>query len=431
MNLTSNKFWALALAFMTVLTMQVRAATVTATLDPAEISMGDSAQLTVTVSGSQEQPSVPDVPGLDITHVGQSTQIEIINGSMTANASNTYAITPQHEGNFTIPAIKAGSASSQPITLRVLKGGSGSGSSGSTAQTLPPPSSGPVVMPPPSAAPNAGDTESAPEGRFGSIQVTLPKKEFYVGELVPVEIKVFIPDIQFNISDLPQFTSDGFTLNSLSPKPEQTTQVINGRPYNVFIWHSALTGVKTGDYPFNLQMPLTVIVPQQLSQNPDDLFNNFFRNAMAAMGTKKKVTIESGAETLKVLPLPQTNRPTDFSGAVGQFDIEASVAPTSVNVGDPLTLKLKVTGTGNFDRVSSNMLPNDSHWKTYSPKTHFDPADSVGFQGEKTFEQPVIANDASVTNVPSLSFSFFNPETHQYVTRTTAPISVTVTGSPR
>lgn len=432
MNLNHRKSWTLALAFLTALAIEARAATVTATLDPAQISMGDSAQLTVTVSGGQDRPSLPSVDGLDITPVGQSTQIEIINGSVTANASSTYEVTPRHEGAFVIPSIHAGDAASQSITLHVGQGSAPTPQS-QPAQTLPPPTpgTGPVVLPPPALAQGSGDAASVPESRFGYIEVTLPKKEFYAGELVPVEIKAYIPaDTQGDITDLPQFTSDGFTLNSLSTKLEKSAEVVNGRSYTVFTWHSALTGVKTGDYPFELKMPMTVIVPQRMPRiDANDMFNNFFRNAMASMGTKKEVTIQNAAQTLKVLPLPQANRPADFSGAVGQFEIEASATPTSVNVGDPITLRLKITGTGNFDRVSSDLLAADSHWKTYSPKSHFDPADSVGYQGAKTFEQPIIPNDAGVTSVPSVSFSYFDPETRQYVTRTTAPIAVTVSGS--
>ncbi len=424
------KLGMLVLILLAGCTLEIRAATVTATLDPAEISMGDSTQLTVTVTGAQDQPTMPNVDGLDITPVGQSTQIEIVNGSMTANASNTYAITPQHDGTFVIPAIRAGNTASQPVTLHVFKGAV---SSPAPAPTSPPASGGPVVMPPPAAAPPASDqNEQASQGRFGSIQITLPKREFYVGELVPIDIKAYIPaDMQASISDLPQFTSDGFTLNSLSTKPQQTTQILNGRPYMVVRWHSALTGIKAGDYPISLQMPLTVVVPQRMPQsdNNDDFFNSFFRNAMAGMGTKKDVTIQSASETLKVLPLPQTDRPAGFSGAVGQFEIEASASPTNVNVGDPITLTLKVTGTGNFDRVSSDMLASNSQWKTYSPKSHFDAGDSVGYQGTKEFDQPIIANDGSVSSIPSISFSFFDPESGRYVTRTTAPVAVTVTGN--
>ena len=426
----------LALGLLAALTVEARAVTVTATLDPPQISLGDSAQLTVTVSGGQDRPAVPNVDGLDITSVGESTQIEIVNGSMTANASSTYEVTPRREGAFVIPAIHAGNAVSQPITLQVGQG--------SANAPLPPPQTtpappmpgartGPVVLPPTAVAPatGPGDATSAPMGQFGSIIVTLPKKEFYVGELIPVEIKAYIPEeIQASLDDLPHFTSDGFTLNSLSTKPEQINEVVNGKTYNVLIWHSALTGVKIGDYPFSLKMPLTVIIPQRMPQDIDDIFNDLFRNSMASMGTKKDVTIENSAQTLKVRPLPQANRPADFTGAVGQFDIEASAAPTSVNTGDPITLRLKIAGKGNFDRVSTDMLASDARWKTYSPKSHFEPADSVGFQGAKTFEQPIIPNDASVSSVPSVSFSYFDPETGQYVTRTTSPVAVTVTGSP-
>jgi hypothetical protein len=428
------KIRGLALVFVTAFAFDAQAATVTATLDPPQITAGDSAQLTVTVTGAQDQPSVPDVPGLDITAVGQSTQIEVINGSMTANASITYSITPQHEGSFVIPAIHAGGASSQPITLHV---GKGSGVANSPTQALPPPamqapsSRGPVVFPPPAATQTPADTMTPPAGRYGSIRVTLPKKEFYVGEFVPVDIKAYIPDgLQTEITNLPQFTSDGFTLNALGTKPERSTEILDGRSFTVLTWHSALTGVKTGDYPFSLQMPVTLVVPRRMPQMDDgDSFNNFFKNAFAGFGMKKNVTLQSEAETLKVLPLPQANRPTNFGGAVGQFEIEASATPTQVNAGDPITLRLKITGKGNFDRVTSDVLASDSHWKTYSPKSHFEPADSVGYQGEKTFEQPIIANDSSVSSIPSITFSFFNPETQQYVTRTVAPIAVTVGGA--
>jgi hypothetical protein len=419
--------WAIALAFAALLTLPIRATTVTATLDSEQPAVGEPSQLTVTVSGSQEQPSVPSIDGLDITPTGQSTQIEIINGSMTANISDTYTVIPQREGTFVIPAIQAGNAASQPITLRVGK------SSGTASSSALPAMPGAASNLPPPATESNGDDASAPQGRFGSIQVTLPKDHLYAGELVPVEIKAFIPDdVQANITDLPQMTSDAFALNSLSPKPEQTSQIIGNRAYTVLTWHTALTTVKEGDYPFSLKMPLSVVVPAPRPQTDgDDMFGDFFRNAMASMsGTKKDVTLQSTPQIIKVLPLPAANRPANFSGAVGQFAIQASAAPTTVSAGDPITLRLTVSGTGNFDRVSPAMLASDSNWKTYSVKSHFDAADSVGYQGSKTFEQPIIPTNSNVATVPPLSFNFFDPETQRYVTRTTDPVPITVNGSP-
>jgi hypothetical protein len=410
-------------------TMPSWAATVSATLDPADISLGDSTQLTVTVSDSSEQANLPSIDGLEIQAVSQGTQFSVVNGSISRSNSVTYSITPQRAGTFTIPALQVGDAKSVPITLRVTNGASGMPQASAPANA---PGSGPVIMPPNNGAP--APAQAPPSGQYGEIEINVPKKEVYVGEFVPVDIKAYIPgNIQASLGDLPQFTSDGFTLNSLSQRPQQAQQVINGRIYNTVEWHTGLTAIKAGDFPINIKMPITVIVPRPMPQMPDDdPFNNFFRNAMSAMGQgeRKNVDLKNEPETLTVLPLPTTNRPADFSGAVGQFAVEATATPNHVNVGDPVTLKLSITGRGNFDRVSTEMLPADSNWKTYSPKTHFDPADDAGYAGTKTFEQPIIASNGSVTSIPAISFSFFDPELHDYQTVKTSPVPLIVDGPP-
>ena len=47
---------------------------------------------------------------------------------------------------------------------------------------------------------------------------------------------------------------------------------------------------------------------------------------------------------LTVLPLPEEGKPSGFYGLVGQYTISASATPTKVNVGDPITLTVKVGG---------------------------------------------------------------------------------------
>jgi hypothetical protein len=424
------KIWVMGLAALAAPALPSWAASVTATLDPGQVALGDSTQLTVTVTGSQEQPTMPTIDGLEIQAIRQGTQISIVNGSMTSSASVTYAITPQHAGDFTIPALQAGDGKSQPLTLHVTAAGAAPAPDPSGAQAQPPTGNGPVVLPQ-----NPPPGQSAPQvsvGKYGAIEVVLPpKKEFYEGELVPVEIKVYIAeDAGAQIQPLPQFTSDGFALNSLG-KPEQAETVLNGRPYAVLTWHSGLTAVKTGDYTLNFKLPMSVVVAAPMpSMSDDDAFNNLFRNAIASMSNSRKdIVITKTTEPFKVLPLPQAGRPAGFSGAVGQFDAEASATPTKVNAGDPVTLRLKITGSGNFDRVSTDMLPGDANWKTYSPKSHFDANDSINYGGMKTFDQPVIPNNGSVREIPSLAFSFFDPESRQYVTRTCPPIPIEVSGA--
>jgi hypothetical protein len=423
----------LGLVMAVALAAQVRGATVTATIDPADISLGDSTQLTVTVSGGVSQPTVPRIDGLEIIGVGESTQIEIVNGSLTQNSSRTYSVTPQRAGTFTIPALQSDNARSQALTLHVASGPGGAtqAQQAPTALTPPPPSGlGPVIMPPPQSAPPPAPEEHA---KYGAIQILLPKKEFYEGELAPIEIKVLVSEeVQHGFDDLPQFTSDGFTLNTLSPRPDRTVEYLDGHPYEVLTWHTALTAVKPGDFTLKITMPVTVVVPQQMPDGDDiDSLQRFMANAMGAMqGMKKVIRLNGTSEALKVLPLPSAGRPANFSGAVGLFEAESSASPTRVNAGDPVTLTYSITGHGNFDRVTSDLLSGDANWKTYSAKTKFDAQDGVGYAGTKTFEQPIIPMNGSLTQVPSLNFSYFDPERKQYATCTTPPIPISVTGAP-
>jgi hypothetical protein len=101
-----------------------------------------------------------------------------------------------------------------------------------------------------------------------------------------------------------------------------------------------------------------------------------------------------------------------------------------VAAGDPITLRLEVRGSGDFDRVSAPMLAGGNGWKTYPPKSTFQAADSANYKGSKTFEQVVIPQDDSVREIPEVRFSFFDPKTRQYETRTTPPMRVAVTGTP-
>ena len=92
---------------------------ITVELEPQRIALGESAQLVVTVNGSDAaQSPVPQVDGLEIVPVGQQTSMEMINGNVTSNVSQIFRVIPNRAGDFTIPAI---GGSTQPMTLHVDK----------------------------------------------------------------------------------------------------------------------------------------------------------------------------------------------------------------------------------------------------------------------------------------------------------------------
>src|SRR5208283_1658745 len=96
--------------------------------------------------------------------------------------------------------------------------------------------------------------------------------------------------------------------------------------------------------------------------------------------------------------------------------------PAQIAAGDPLALKLKITGAGNFDRVTTPAVESSRTWKTYKPSAKFEPGDSDGCSGTKNFEQALVPMQAGKLQIPALNFSYFDPEQKQYVTRTTSPV---------
>jgi hypothetical protein len=393
---------------------------VNVTLEPRQISLGETAQLTITTSGSgMDSLTLPTVPGLEFRVVGQSRRIEIINGATMMSNSMILRITPQTAGIFTIPGL---TPQSQPLVLRVSPD-TGS-ASGMPYGNLSPPGRPPVIA---GGSAPAGTHMAADGAAF--VRMNLPKRDVYVGESIPVDIEVGLRDgFVTSLNGLPTLTGNDFTLNNLSRKPERTERMVDGRQYTVLTWHSMLAPVKPGTFTLTVETPLTIRVrtrPARDSMIEDMLGDPFLQNYFGAT-VSKDITASSVPADLKVLPLPTEGRPANFSGAVGSFKIASDVAAGSAAVGDPLTLRLHVTGSGNFDRVDTPMIEHLDDWKTYPPKSTFTPGDAIGYKGEKTFEQPLIAAHPGTQSLPDLSFSYFDPETRRYETAHSTPPPVTI-----
>jgi len=393
------------------------ASLINATLQPSQIAMGESAELTITSSGSSMQPvTLPEVAGLEFRIIGQSHRIEIINGATLVTTALIVRVTPQAVGIFTIPGI---TPKSEPLVLRVNPDGSGSssvlGNLGSGKS--------------PSGARTDGIRLTADGSAF--VRLILPKREVYVGESIPVDIEVGMRDgFVTSLNGLPTLTGADFTLNNLSRQPERVPKVIDGKEFTLLTWHSLLAAVKPGKFSLSVESPLTVRIrtrPQRESLLEDSLGDPFMQNFFGAT-VSKEITVASPPAELSVLSLP-AGRPPAFSGAVGLFTIASDLSSATAAAGDPLTLRMHVSGAGNFDRVDSTMLEHLDTWKTYPPKSSFKPSDPVGYKGEKTFEQPLIASKPGVQTLPGVTFSYFDPATRRYETARSAPLAVTISPS--
>jgi len=251
-----------------------------------------------------------------------------------------------------------------------------------------------------------------------------------------MEIKAFFRQgLQASLNSFPVLSNNAFASQGLSKKPKQTEEIIDGVPYAVLTWHTAMSAVKEGEHPVSAELAATLIIPQTSRRRHPafgsrmfdaDFFNNFFNTTR-----EEAVTLTSSRQKMRVLPLPRAGRPENFSGAVGRFKLWASASLKSCMVGDPITLKMTVKGDGNFDRVSSPLLTFTKQWKTYTPIASFKPADSSGFKGKKRFEQAIIPLDASINKVPPLTFTYFDTRKEKYITLRTRPIKVKIAADTR
>lgn len=390
------------------------------TIEPSRIRIGDSAVIRVTsLDGYLKNVPLPKVPGLTFELMGRSQGFEFYAGRSSPANYILIRVTPQFTGVFTIPGI---TPTSSTIGLEVVNGNE------PNPYAYHSPAAPKPLHVAPAPVPKGVQLKA---GGAAFVQMLLPKRDAYVGESVPVDIEVGIrPGIVTSLNAPPTLSSSDFTLNNLSRQPVRREQDIGGTPFEILTWHTVLAPVKPGNFSVSVDAPLSV----RSTKSAEDAafasklgwpFSQIIYNGAAP----KDETISSPASELKVLPLPTQDQPKDFSGAVGDFQVSSDISPASAAIGEPQTLRLHVTGAGNFDRVSSSMLERLEHWKTYPVKSAFTPKDAVGYSGEKVFEQPLIAEAAGEQSIPEIELSYFNPNTRQYEHARTKPIKVAIATS--
>lgn len=433
-SVRSWSFWIISLFIFLALNLQSAYSQVTAVLDPDTIREGEMTELRISVDAimGTSQPVIPKIDGLEIVSVNHSTTMQFINGRMLGTVNYSFGILGQKAGNYTIPPIQVESGKNgrktNAVQLHVLK----------SPDTFVQPQTSPNPVPTPQnqnpATPGNDTVDSAPSNskQIAWIELNYPKREFYVGELIPVDLKVYIPKtIKLSKNYPPSFTSTSFTYSKLGDAQERAT-IVNGIPYRVYTWHPTISAVKAGEHPLNAQMDLNVLVTRQTRPQSlfgggafnDPFFDSFFNEVV-----EQKVTITSPTENVvKVLPLPNEGKPADYSGAIGKFEMTTTAEPTEVNAGDPVTIKTTISGTGNFDRVHTPDLPKSNDYKTYPPNSKFEGTDEVGYSGQKVFEQVLIPKSSELKAAPEIKFHYFDPEAHKYVTLTGNPIRLKVTG---
>ncbi len=394
-----------------------------AALSKKNASVGEQIVLELTATGGDREARAPrvEVDGLDIRFLGSQSSYQVRNFEVSSSITYRYVLTPLKEGKFTIPSIRIHTAGkmigSEPITLNVkgkqtARGNRGGGGS----------------VPQGGGAPADEEAPSA----FG--EWVLPKTKLYVGETIPAEFRIYVSsDYRWNIQPVVSLPADGFTMQKLPEEPETRTITREGRSYDLFAFPTTLTAVKAGTLTLDGTERDSIAESrhrpsQRQTPNgfPPDIFDDFF--SFPAMPRRQRVMIASPKVEVEVKALPTKDQPKDFTGAIGQFTMKTSASPLKLKAGDPITLKAEISGIGNFERVGAPVAAQESGWRSYPPSNRFEKTDEVGLSGTKTFEMALIP-EAGKTQLPEITFSYFDPSKEKYFTLKGDPITVQIEGT--
>jgi hypothetical protein len=407
---------ALALA---ALTASVRAdePSVTAVLTSSETTVGQAVQLQIQVKGERNvgPPADISVDGLEIQSTGQMQSFEMRNFNMTSSITFTYTVLPLRAGRFAIPALTlragANSLRTPELTLNVTE--SPRQSPGSNRAT---------------------DPADPKKNTFAELIV--PKTTAYVGEMIPVVVRVGF-ELQTRVRNIaPEIDLPGQGFTKQKMRASEGRQTVGGRTYQIVTYKTAIAAARTGTIEIGpVEVPAVVLIPQSqrnraFPQNPlgmtDPTLDSFFNDPWLMASVPREIKLRTERVDIEVKALPP-NPPPTFAGAVGNFTMTAEANPKSVQVGDPITVTAKIAGRGNFDRVTGPSFEDESGWHKYPPSADFKQDDDVGISGTKTFETVLSPNERK-DKIPAQLFTYFDSLKEQYVTLRGEPIPVRVEG---
>lgn len=375
--------------------------------------MGEQIVLKVAVSGDASnlpEPALPPLSGLSAYSSGRSQSVSMVNGKVSSSVDYNYILVPKSPGQHTIGEVtlhhNGQVFKTNPITIEVVQG--------QTAQPQQPSQQG-----------QPAQTQKPGEDRDIFIETAVDKKNVYVGEQVTLSFKFYQGVRLFSQPQYVPPDTSGFWAEDLPPQ-QQYYADIGGRRYVVTEIKTALFPTAPGKYTIgSAQLKCSV---EDFS--PDGFFNDDFFRGFFSGGKTKVLTASPIA--LTVLPLPEENKPSDFTGSVGNYQIEAKLDKKEAKVNDPVTLEITIYGAGNIKTIKEPDLKELKGFKKYETLSSLNISkQNYKVQGSKSFKTVLIPQVSGKQAIPSITYSYFDPYAKVYKKNSTAPVTLNVLPGPK
>ena len=383
----------------------LRAQSLTASA-PSHVAVGEQFRLSYTVNTQNVSDfRAGNIPSELEVLIGPNRSMQssyqMINGHTSSSSSITYTyiVAATKNGTYTIPAahvvVDGKKIASKALTIKV----SGSAQSSNSRQNS-------------DEGAEMRDAGSHISGSDLFIKVSANKKRVYEQEPILLTYKVYtlvqLTQLRGDMPDLKSFYTQEVDL------PQQKSfsiETVNGRPYRTCTWSQYVMFPQTTG---KLQIPSITFEGIVVQQNRNvDPFEAFFNGGSGYVEVKKKI-VAPGIE-IQVDPLPQ--RPADFSGGVGKFNISAQLNKTETKANDPITLRVIVSGTGNLKLIKQPVIQLPKDFDKYEPKiTDQTKLTTAGLEGSKIYDFLIVPRHQGKYEIPPVEFTYFDTATKRYET---------------
>ncbi len=385
--------------------------------------------------------TAPDLANFQlVSGPNQESGMSNMNGVTTQYFAISFIVKPNKPGTFKIPGASVTAnnkkISSNPITIIVSKGSGkkqpqqqpGTAAQGNPFSFLdpPPPRQRDVDLNDFILKPGENIAEKV--NRNMQMRLVTDKTVCYVGEPIVATYEFYTrlkgesritknPSFNgFSVIDFPSAQNEGSSIASLK-----------GREYNKYIVRkSQLYALQPGQMQLEVATLENDIQFLKQGARTADYFDDI-RSGNGSFITQK-LTLSSKPVTITVKPLPEQGKPLNFHGAVGSFNIAASVENKFLSTDGSGRLKVTIMGVGNLHLVTQPEINWPAGLEGYEAEVvdNIDKED-VPLRGTKSFVFDFnIAKPGSYT-IPPVTFSYFDPATATYHTVKSDPVAIEVT----
>ncbi|TXE12845.1 protein BatD [Seonamhaeicola algicola] len=332
----------------------------------------------------------------------QSVSNSWINGVRTYKKTYTYFLSPKKRGVFTIQqatiTIKGETYKTTPVKVEVT-----------AAVDIPKDPNDPKYI----ASENI------------HLVAEVSKTNPYLNEAITVVYKLYVsPKIavdNWNEIDSPRY-NDFWSHNISTQGQKVQNGTYNGEDYRFLVLRkTVLYPQKTGK--LNIE-PLTLDIAMRVPTNRRDIFGSLLM-------TRVNRTISAGNKTIQVKALPETGKPLDFTGAVGNFNLDVSASKTELDATESLQVKVSVKGNGNLKLFKLPKVSLPSSLEVFEPEhTENVKTNLSGMNGFISDSYTVVPQYKGKYPIPSISFSYFDLKTESYKRLSSDEIVINVLNGP-